>query len=100
MNLAVKVVQFFVHFKGVSILQIILVPATDSIPIFQVFGYLNYMKNQFIRYQCREKQLTPYRPNYSDFCKKLTFSISTSMLHRALRKSLPPPQINLTEKLL
>lgn len=64
--------------------SIVLVPATDSIPIFQVFGYLNFMKNEFLRYRCREKQLTPYRPNYPEFCKKLTFSISTSMLHRAL----------------
>lgn len=82
-----------------SSLQIVLVPATDSIPIFQVFGYLNFMKNEFLRYRCREKQLTPYRPNYPEFCKKLTFSISTSMLHRALRKSLCLVQIQMSQTL-
>ncbi|KAK3103280.1 hypothetical protein FSP39_018141 [Pinctada imbricata] len=64
--------------------SIVLVPSTDSIPIFQGIGYPDYMRNEFIRYRCRESQLSVYQPSLVDFCRKLTFSISSSMMHRAL----------------
>ncbi|KAJ8301303.1 hypothetical protein KUTeg_020290 [Tegillarca granosa] len=57
--------------------SIVLVPNTDSIPIFQPIGFPMYMKNEFIRYRCREAQLNVYQPELPEFCRKLTFSISS-----------------------
>jgi hypothetical protein len=65
----------------------ILTPNVDSIPIFYGIGYPEYIKNEFIRYRCRESQLSVYQQELQDFCRKLTFSISSIIHQQALGKS-------------
>ncbi|KAL5014853.1 hypothetical protein ScPMuIL_009123 [Solemya velum] len=64
--------------------SIILVPNTDSIPIFQGLGLPEYMKNDFIRYRCREIMLYVHRPELPELCQKYLFSISSVIHQRAL----------------
>ncbi|KAK3579401.1 hypothetical protein CHS0354_029709 [Potamilus streckersoni] len=64
--------------------SIILVPSTESIPIFQGPGLPEYMKYDFIRYRCRELQLHVHRPELPEICRKLTFSISAIIHQKAL----------------
>ncbi|XP_052780094.1 laminin subunit beta-1-like [Mya arenaria] len=64
--------------------SIILVPNTESIPIFLGPGLPDYMKNEYLRYRCRELQLHVHQPELPDLCKKHVFSISGIIHHRAL----------------
>ena len=66
------------------VLQIVLVPATDSIPIFQGSGVPEYMREEFIRYRCREQQLGVPVPDPSDVCAKYVFSIGAVIQEQAL----------------
>ncbi|ESO91420.1 hypothetical protein LOTGIDRAFT_209765 [Lottia gigantea] len=53
--------------------SILLVPNTDSIPIFQGPGLPLYLKNQFTRYRCDQVQLGSLQSNIPDECKKHYF---------------------------
>ncbi|XP_052278966.1 laminin subunit beta-1-like [Dreissena polymorpha] len=64
--------------------SIVLMPNTDSIPIFQGPGLPEYMKNEYMRYRCRELQLHVHQPELPELCKKHVFSISGILHHRAL----------------
>ncbi|XP_063445068.1 laminin subunit beta-1-like [Mytilus trossulus] len=70
--------------------SIVLTPNIDSIPIFHGIGYPEYMKNEFIRYRCRESQLSVYQPELQDFCRQLTFSISSIIHQKALECQCDP----------
>ena len=67
-----------------------LVPRTDSIPIFQGTGMPEYMREEFERYRCREQQVAYPTPEPSDICKKYIFSIGAIIQEQALRKSFSP----------
>ena len=65
-------------------IQIVVMPNTESIPIFQGPGLPEYMKNEYIRYRCRELQLHVHRPELPELCKKHIFSISAVIHQTAL----------------
>ncbi|KAK6176840.1 hypothetical protein SNE40_015066 [Patella caerulea] len=64
--------------------SIVLVPNTDSVPIFQGPGLPLYLKNQFLRYRCDKIQLGSLQSNIPDECKKHYFSISAVLHGEAL----------------
>ena len=66
--------------------QIALVPATDSIPIFQGSGVPEHMKQEFVHYRCRDNQLTVPKGELSDVCSRYIFSIAAIIQEQALRK--------------
>ncbi|XP_063408857.1 laminin subunit beta-1-like [Mytilus trossulus] len=70
--------------------SIVLTPNIDCIPIFHGIGYPEYMKNEFIRYRCRESQLSVYQLELQDFCRQLTFSISSIIHQKALECQCDP----------
>ena len=59
-------------------------PNTQSIPIFGDYGLPAYMKNEYIRYRCRELQLHVHRPELPEICRNYIFSISAVMHQTAL----------------
>ncbi|GAB1608593.1 laminin subunit beta-1-like [Argonauta hians] len=60
--------------------SVVLIPSTNSIPIFQGPRLPSYLKNEYIRYRCAETQYPANHPKIPDICKSLFFSIS-SVLH-------------------
>lgn len=65
---------------SVLIDSIVLIPNTDSIPIFQGPQLPQFLKNNYIRYRCAESQYPAVQSTVIDICKRLFFSIS-SVLH-------------------
>lgn len=72
-------------------LQIVLMPNTEGIPIFQGPGIPEYMKNEYIRYRCRDLQLHVHRPELPELCRKHVFSISAVIHQTALGKVMDMP---------
>ena len=70
-------------------------PNTESIPIFQGPGLPEYMKNEYIRYRCRELQLHVHRPELPELCKKHIFSISAVIHQTALGRRFCFKRLNL-----
>lgn len=64
--------------------SIVLMPNTEGIPIFQGPGIPEYMKNEYIRYRCRDLQLHVHRPELPELCRKHVFSISAVIHQTAL----------------
>ncbi|KAL4226155.1 Laminin subunit beta-1 [Mactra antiquata] len=65
--------------------SIVLMPNTDSIPIFQGPGLPQIMKTEeYIRFRCREIQLHAHRQDLPELCRKHVFSISGVIHQRAL----------------
>ncbi|XP_071081967.1 laminin subunit beta-1-like [Haliotis cracherodii] len=60
--------------------SLILVPHTDAIPIYQIPGLHEYMKNDFLRNRCRQLQFNSIQADMPDVCKGHIFSIS-AVLH-------------------
>ena len=66
-------------------LQIVLVPNTDSVKMFQGPSPItDRMKEEYERYRCREQQLGVVRSELPDTCKKYVFMITTDMQKEAL----------------
>ena len=59
-------------------------PNTYSIPIFEGSGVAERLRDEFIRYRCRENQLPVNHQNLPDVCQRHIFSISAVMHRMAL----------------
>ena len=65
-------------------MQIVLVPNTNSIPIFQGTGTPEDLKEEFEKANCKDLQMSVVKRDLPDVCKKYTFSISATMQEKAL----------------
>ncbi|XP_059150751.1 laminin subunit beta-1-like [Physella acuta] len=64
--------------------SIVLVPNTESIPIYQGRGLPEYMKNEFLYHRCDTAQYSSYRQTLQRNCPKHIFSISAILHNGAL----------------
>lgn len=69
-----------------TLLQILVVPNADYIPIYQGPGLPEYMLNEFLRYRCPQLQYPSIKQELIEECRRHTFSISAVLHNGALRE--------------